>query len=85
MQLRFREWIASQTAPDGAGEIWDSRSNADLEYGYKGAKSKNVAPEGKPLQVDFDPDRLFLGKKGKKRSVGLNNSEILGGSYGSNQ
>lgn len=84
--LRFKEWIASQTSPQGAGEIWDSRSNADMEFGYKGARSKNVAPETKPGQVEFDPDEMFFGKKGKKRGIKLDKSDILGGSnYGSDQ
>lgn len=64
----FREWL-SKTAPEGAGEIWDNRSNSDLDFGRTGAKSKNVAPN-KSGHVEFDPDKLFLGKKSKISSTG---------------
>jgi hypothetical protein len=38
----FKEWL-SKTSPEGAGEIWDNRSNADLDFGRTGARSKYVA------------------------------------------
>lgn len=44
--IGFKEWL-SKWAPDGAGEIWDNRSNADLDFGRTGARSKNVAPDNK--------------------------------------
>jgi len=61
-QFSFKEWL-SKTSPEGAGEIWDNRSNADLDFGRTGAKSKNVSPGTKAGQTDFDPEKLFLGKK----------------------
>ena len=57
----FREWL-SKMAPEGGGEIWDNRSNSDLDFGRTGAKSKNVSPN-KSGQAEFDPEKLFLGKK----------------------
>lgn len=81
-RLRFKEWL-STSSPEGAGEIWDNRSNADLDFGRTGAKSKNVASDSKTGQAEFDPEQLFLGRKGKKQVSKLDKSDILGGNHGS--
>ena len=59
----FKEWL-SKTSPEGAGEIWDNRSNADLDFGRTGARSKYVSSD-KADQVKFNPEKLFLGRKRK--------------------
>lgn len=64
----FKEWL-SKTSPEGAGEIWDNRSNADLDFGRTGAKSKHVASDTKAGQVEFDPEKLFLGRSKKKNGT----------------
>jgi hypothetical protein len=78
MKLYFKEWFLeadSLTSPDGGGEIWTNRSNADRDFGRTGAKSKTVGDGVTPEKTDFDPDELFLGKD-KKR---CKRSSILGG------
>jgi hypothetical protein len=60
----FKEWL-SQTSPEGGGEIWDNRTNAELDFGRTGARSKYVSSETKATQVKFDPKKLFLGRKKK--------------------
>lgn len=62
----FKEWL-SKTAPEGGGEIWDNRSNSDLDFGRTGARSKNVMPN-RSGQAEFDPERLFL-RMSKKRNI----------------
>ena len=82
--LGFKEWL-SKTAPEGGGEIWDNRSNADLDFGRTGAKSKNVSQD-KSGQVEMDPEKLFFGIS-KKRCPKLdkdNNSNIGGDQNDSN-
>ena len=69
MRLSFREWLDSAL---GAGEIWDSRSNADQQYGRRGAKSRIVANGEKSAEATFDPDELFLGKRNKKGKPRIN-------------
>jgi len=64
VRIFFKEWLDS--TPDGAGEIWDSKSNADRDYGEKGVRSKNFGMSQKPVGADFDPGELYLGKKQKK-------------------
>lgn len=74
----FKEWLLielSKTSPEGAGEIWDNRSNADLDFGRTGAKSKNVMAGTKAGQTDFDPEQLFLGKKKKSGTCLKQNRE----------
>jgi len=64
----FKEWL-SKTAPEGGGEIWDNRSNADLDFGRTGAKSRYVS-QNKSGQVEIDPEKLFFGIS-KKRNPKL--------------
>jgi len=82
-KLSFKEWL--KESPEGAGEIWDNRSNADLGFGRAGAKSKNVADGTTPGQVEFDPDKLFLGKSKKKKCRQINTDSTIGGINGTNQ
>lgn len=78
MQLFFKEWLLS--TPDGAGEIWDDRSNSGHRFGQAGVKSKYVASDAKPdRKSDFDPDKLFLGKHRKKSCKKIDTSSNLGG------
>jgi hypothetical protein len=93
-RLGFKEWL-SKLAPDGAGEIWDNRTNADLDFGRTGARSKYRASERKkpPLGEDepedqdtagpaeIDPEKLFLGVP-KKRVEKLNRKSNIGDEYG---
>lgn len=78
----FKEWL-SKTAPEGAGEIWDNRSNADVAFGRTGAKSKNVTADTKTDQIsDFDPDKMFKGQcKCNKKKYGFISKTL--GKYGS--
>lgn len=79
----FKEWL-SKTAPEGGGEIWDNRSNADLGFGRTGAKSKNVSPD-KSGQVEFDPEKLFLGTpKKQSRKIDKGTNPNIGDNYGNN-
>ncbi len=64
MRLSFKEWLLS--TPDGAGEIWDNKSNTDRDFGRTGAKSKNVGDGITPDVGNFDPDKLYLGNQKKK-------------------
>lgn len=57
----FKEWL-SKTAPEGAGEIWDNRSNADVAFGRTGAKSKNVSSDKMDQTSNFNPEKMFHGK-----------------------
>ena len=68
--LSFKEWL-SKDSPEGAGEIWDNRSNQDLGFGRTGARSKNTAKQIKPEKSGIDPEKLFLGVS-KKRCSELN-------------
>lgn len=81
--IGFKEWL-SKTAPEGGGEIWDNRSNADLDFGRTGARSKNVAPD-KSGQVELDPEKLFFGIS-KKRNPKLDRDKNsnTGGNYAPN-
>lgn len=62
----YKEWL-SKNSPEGGGEIWDNRSNADLNFGRTGAKSKNVS-QNKSGQVEMDPEKLFFGVSKKHNS-----------------
>lgn len=76
--IGFKEWL-SKTAPEGGGEIWDNRSNADLHFGRTGAKSKNVSQD-KSGQVEFDPDKLYCGVPKKRiEKIDIDKSSITGG------
>jgi hypothetical protein len=80
--ITFGEWL-NQASPEGGGEIWDNRSNADRAFGRTGARSKNVTQD----KVDgfrVDAEKLYFGDK-KKQVPKLNIKDILGGLYGSNQ
>jgi hypothetical protein len=71
--LGFKEWL-SKTAPDGAGEIWSNRSNADLSYGH-GLRSKRTQMDRDPSksgQAEIDPEKMYLGKP-KKQPIDTHN------------
>jgi hypothetical protein len=70
--MSFKEWL-SKDSPQGAGEIWDNRSNSDMGFGKNGVKSKNVTPE-KSIKSNFDPEKLFFGIS-MKRNLNKNNGE----------
>lgn len=82
--IGFKEWL-SKTAPEGGGEIWDDRTNADLDFGRTGAGSRNrhKGNQNKPGQVEIDPEKLFFGisKKCNPKLDRDKNSNI-GGNYG---
>jgi hypothetical protein len=76
--LNFKEWL-SKTSPEGGGEIWDNRSNADLNFGRTGAKSKNVSPD-KAGQVEIDPEKLFFGiSKKRNHKLDIEKNSNIGG------
>jgi hypothetical protein len=78
MRLSFKEWLTSTPeGGDGAGEIWDSRSNADREYGKSGVRSRYVGDGEKSVQSEFDPDELFLGKRKKKVKPRVNTQAAI--------
>lgn len=70
----FREYL-DKYGPEGGGEIWNNRSNSDLNFGRTGAKSKYVSPESSG-ETKFDAEKLFKGKS-KKLSTPLNNKNML--------
>ncbi len=79
--ISYQEWLA-KTAPEGGGAIWDNSSNADLDFGRTGAKSKNVSPN-KSGQVEFDPEKLFFGVS-KKLKLDKGKNLHTGGNDGYN-
>jgi hypothetical protein len=70
----FKEYL-SKYGPEGGGEIWNNRSNSDLDFGRTGAKSKYVAPN-KSGETNFDAEKLFKGNS-KKEKTPLNNQNIF--------
>jgi len=82
--IGFKEWL-SKTAPEGGGEIWDNRTNADLDFGRTGAKSKygRQGDKDKSGQVELDPEKLFFGISKKcNHKLDRDKNSNTGGNYG---
>lgn len=63
--ISYKEWL-SKSSPEGGGEIWDNHSNADLNFGRTGAKSKNNSQDKIGQGNRIDPEKLFFGFSKKK-------------------
>ena len=63
--ISYKEWL-NKYSPEGGGEIWDNHSNADLNFGRTGARSKNDSQDRFSQGDRLDPEKLFFGFSKKK-------------------
>ena len=57
--ISYKEWL-SKSSPEGGGEIWDNHSNADLNFGRTGAKSKNNSQDKIGQGNRIDPRKVIF-------------------------
>lgn len=65
IKLNFKEFWDDHGTPD-AGDIWSSKSNADLAFGTTGAKSKYFMSNVSTGRTKIDPQDLYIHKNKKK-------------------
>lgn len=74
--LGFKEWL-SKTTPDGAGEIWSNRSNADLNYGIFVRSRHTQADNNKSGPAEIDPEKMYLGDSKKQtQKINIDNTNL---------
>lgn len=74
--IGFKEWL-SKTAPDGAGNIWSNRSNADLNYGKFVRSRHTQVDNNKSGPAELDPEKMYLGiSKKQSQSINKDNTNL---------
>lgn len=66
IKLNFKEFWDDHSTPD-AGDIWSSKSNADLAFGATNAASKYVMSNISTGRTKIDPAKLYIHKPRKKK------------------
>lgn len=74
--MGFKEWL-SKTAPEGAGDIWSNRSNADLNYGRFVRSRHTQVDNSKSGLAEFDPEKMYLGiSKKPSQKINIDNTNL---------
>lgn len=66
IKLNFKEFWDDHSTPE-AGDIWSSKSNADVAFGTTGAKSKYFMSDVSTGQTKINAANLYIHKPKKKK------------------